>query len=229
MEGGRLHQDLSPATCRSPDWSCSAFFPRSFCDQCLNLLGPVNLGISFSEHRTYYNLDGLNHIDHIPGTKFDWFELVNITQITLFHICPQLKMFGSLHPASLGSLGNYYESSQIWAQTCDLYKSSSHKFGRKVTSLYWKVTSLVWSQTCGLSKAHKFRPKLVTFWNLTSLNFWPFVKVTSLDPNLWPFLIIPNCSIETSQGFFLNKAHCKPCPSLPKQLGVGYIATSQWF
>ena len=126
MERGRLRRDLSPTTCRSPDWSCSAAFPRSFCVQGLDLLGPVYLGISFSEHRTYYNSDGLNHIDHIPGTKVVWFELVNITNITLFHTCPQLKMFGSLHP---------------WAH-----------------------------------------------YNIFS--------------------------IETSQGFFLNKAHCKPCPSL---------------
>ena len=68
-----------------------------------------------------------------------WFELVNITKITLIHICPQLKMFGSLHPLA----------------HCNVF------------------------------------------------------------------------SIETSQGFFLNKAHCKPCPSLPKQPGVGCIVTTR--
>ena len=62
---------------------------------------------------------------------------------------------------------------------------------------FWKVKSFffkrsqVWSQTCDLSKAHKFWPKHLTFWNLTSLNLWTFVKVTSLGPNLLTFLIIP--------------------------------------
>ena len=36
-------------------------------------------------------------------------------------------------------------------------------------------------------EAHKFRPKLVTFWNLTSLN-------------LWPFLIIPNSECPETQN-----------------------------
>ena len=77
--------------CQSPDWSYSAAFPRSFCVQGLDLLGPVNLWMFLLWTQNLLQLGwSFNHIDHIPGTKVVWFELVNITNITLFHICPQL-------------------------------------------------------------------------------------------------------------------------------------------
>ena len=67
-----------------------------------------------------------------------------------------------------GLIHELYKTSQVWAQTCE--HSKVHKF-----------------KLVKFREVHKFGPKLVNFLNNSQLR-----KVTSLGPNLWTFLIIPN-------------------------------------
>ena len=100
-----------------------------------------------------------------------------------------------------------FERSQVWAQTCDFCKS--HNFWPKLVTFRFKLVTftkghkfkvVTFAQSCDLSKlvtftkGHKF--KLVTFYKGHKFGpkghkFGPkvvtFTKVTSLDPNLWPF------------------------------------------
>ena len=106
-----------------------------------------------------------------------------------------------------------FERPQVLAQNC--YFCKSHNFWSKLVTFQFKLVDftkghkfkvVTFAQSCDLSKlvtftkghkfgpkGHKFGPKVVTF-----------TKVTSLDPNLWLFLIIPNFILLNLTFIFLK-------------------------